>query len=196
MQRSYNDGCPDAIEAAGNLTLDNLTTLSGGSVGGSSQNLGVNSDSNGSPIVSGQGALGYTQNFTIAVTDANDKSTCSVDLSITKKIDKPVLKVGQTVVFTLTLKNNGPQSATGVKVKDLLPSGLTYIQVASTVPINTTYTPTTGIWDLSSITIAKDQTIELKIAATLNTAGVIITNKTEIFFSNQTDIDSTPNNNK
>ncbi|AUC85929.1 hypothetical protein CW731_11785 [Polaribacter sp. ALD11] len=191
---SDNDGCPDAIEGAGSLALDKLTTLAGGSTGGSSKNLGVNSDANGSPIVDGQGASGYTQNQTTAVIDASINTGCTTDLTITKTVSKPVLKIGQTVVFTLTLKNEGLQAATNVKVRDLLPVGLTYDLGGTVVPANTTYTPGTGIWDLSALTIAKNQTIELKIGATVNTVGEIITNSTEIFTVTETDIDSNPDN--
>ena len=192
---SDNDGCPDAIEASGDLILDKLVSLTGGSIGGSSQNLGVNSDTAGSPIVSGQGSSGYTQNQTSAVLDANDNNACKVDLSITKKVDKPILKLGQTVIFTLVLKNDGPQPANNVQVRDLLPPRLTYQSSGTLVPTNTTYNPTTGIWDLSGITIQKSQTIELKIAATVNTLGAIITNNAEIFTVTETDKDSTPNSN-
>lgn len=192
---SDNDGCPDAIEGAATLTLDKLSTLTGGSVGGSSQNLGVNVDANGSPIVSGQGATGFTQAFTNDVKDANVSLACAIDLNITKKVDKPILKIGETVIFTLVLTNSGPQPATNVQVRDLLPAGLTYNAASSVIATNTTYNPTTGIWDLSSLTIGVNDSVELKIAATINTLGVIITNNTEIFSTSETDKDSTPNSN-
>ena len=192
---SDNDGCPDAIEGAATLTLDKLSTLTGGSVGGSSQNLGVNVDANGSPIVSGQGATGFTQASTNDVKDANVSLACAIDLNITKKVDKPILKIGETVIFTLVLTNSGPQPATNVQVRDLLPAGLTYNAASSVIATNTTYNPTTGIWDLSSLTIGVNDSVELKIAATINTLGVIITNNTEIFSTSETDKDSTPNSN-
>ena len=36
------------------------------------------------------------------------------------------MKVGNTVTYTLTVINNGPDNATGVQITDKLPSGLTY----------------------------------------------------------------------
>ncbi|AQS94710.1 hypothetical protein BXQ17_11770 [Polaribacter sp. BM10] len=192
---SDNDGCPDAIEGAATLTLDKLSTFTGGSVGGSSQNLGANVDASGSPIVSGQGATGFTQASTNDVKDANVSLACAIDLNITKKVDKPILKIGETVIFTLVLTNSGPQPATNVQVRDLLPAGLTYNAASSVIATNTTYNPTTGIWDLSSLTIGINDSVELKIAATINTLGVIITNNTEIFSTSETDKDSTPNSN-
>ena len=116
-----------------------------------------------------------------------------IDLTITKSVDKSVVKVGDEVLFTITLKNNGPQSATGVEIKDLLPAGLVYNSGSSVTPTNTTYTSGTGIWDLSGLTISNNQTIVLKIAATVTTKNMKL-NATEIFKTEQLDIDSSPNN--
>lgn len=175
------DGCPDAIEAAGTFIPSDLD-------GDSS--LGNTSNSTGVPQVNGSSAQQAT---TSAVTDSNDNSACSADLSLTKTLDKGVLKVGGTAVFVLTLKNDGPLDATNVQVRDLLPSGLTYNAGASTIPANTTYTSGTGIWDLSALTIASGQTITIQIAATVNSVGIKL-NTAEIISSDQTDTDSTINN--
>ncbi|MDX6745705.1 hypothetical protein SHK09_02775 [Polaribacter sp. PL03] len=192
---SDNDGCPDALEASGTIKAGDLSTLIGGSVGGSSQNLGVSSNTTGSPIVARIAATGFVQSTTTAVTDATNSNTCAVDLSVLKIIDKAFVKKGQIIIFTIQLKNSGGLDATGVQVKDLLPAGLTYNAASSIIPTNTTYTVATGIWDLSALTIVKDQTIELKIAAVITTVGSIKTNKAEVFFLNETDKDSVPNSN-
>ncbi|WP_189663078.1 ice-binding family protein [Polaribacter sp. IC073] len=191
---SDNDGCADAIEGSGSLILSKLKKLTGGSIGGSTKNLGVHSDTNGSPIINSQSSSGYTQNQTTAVTDTNENNACTTDLKIIKRVDKAILKLGQTAVFTLILKNEGLQPATNVQVKHLLPTSLTYNESLSIIPSNTTYKSLTGIWSLGSVVIAINETIELRIAATLNTVSAIITNKTEIFFSSETDINSIPNN--
>ena len=197
---SDNDDCPDALEAAGSFTLAQANnTFTEGSNGGSLLNFGTTVNTKGIPIVvtggTTSGAETTGQATTAAVTDSNIKDACLIDLNVIKTVDKVVPKKGQTIIFTIQLKNSGGLSATGVKVKDLLPAGLTYNAGSSTIPINTTYTPNTGIWDLSAISIAKNQTIELKIAATVTTTGAIITNTTEIFSANETDKDSTPNSN-
>ena len=192
---SDNDGCPDALEGAGTIDPSQLTTFTGGSNGGSSQNLGVVSDAEGNPKLDVGDAAGYEQNSTAAVLDSTDKDACLVDLNIIKTVDKAVPLKGQIIIFTLKLTNSAGLSATGVQVKDILPSGLVYNAAASTIPANTTYTAGTGIWDLTSISIAKNQTIELKIAATVNTTGVIKTNTTEVLSVNETEKDSTPNSN-
>ena len=192
---SDNDGCPDAIEAAASLTLDKLATLAGGSAGGSSKNLGINADVDGSPIVNGQGTAGFTQNTTTAVLDTSQNIACTVDLKITKTVDKAVLKIGQALLFKLVLTNEGLQPVTNVLVKDLLPTDLTFNSGTTIVPANTTYTASSGIWNLSTLIIVRNQTIELIIGATVNNVGTIITNNAEVRFATETDIDSTPNNN-
>ena len=128
-----------------------------------------------------------------AVTDANDSSACEVDLTLSKTVSKPILNIGDTVTFTIQVKNTGKLVATGVQVKDILPAGLTYVVGSSTIPANTTYNSTTGIWDLSSLNIAVNQIITLRIAATINSTNVIL-NTAEIVSSTKTDSDSIPNN--
>ena len=174
--------------------MSQLTTFTGGSNGGSSCNLGLSSDAEGNPLISGGGATGFEQNTTAAVLHSNDSDACKVDLNIIKTVNKPVVKIGNTIVFSIIIKNEGPQPTTGVEVLDLLPAGLTYSAAASTVPINTTYTAVTGIWDLSALTIGVNQTLELQVAAIVNSINLKL-NKIEIFKLDQTDKDSNPNSN-
>lgn len=49
------------------------------------------------------------------------------DLSITKTVDNAQPAPGGTVIFTLTVTNNGPEDATGVVATDTLPAGLNYV---------------------------------------------------------------------
>lgn len=105
----------------------------------------------------------------------------TADLKLIKKVNKAVPKLNETIVFTISVTNNGPQNATGVKIKDKLPPELQYNLASSTIPSGTTYNETTGIWDFGNVSIAKGQTIDLKIAAVVLTQGVLITNSAEIF---------------
>ena len=49
------------------------------------------------------------------------------DLAVTKTVNNPTPNVGQTVVFTVGVRNNGPSQATGVVLGDDLPTGLTFV---------------------------------------------------------------------
>ena len=49
------------------------------------------------------------------------------DLSVTKTVSDATPNVGDQITFTVTLTNQGPMTATGVQVTDLLPAGLTFV---------------------------------------------------------------------
>src|SRR5690606_5895839 len=53
------------------------------------------------------------------------------DLEVTKQVNNPTPNVNGNVTFTLQVKNNGPDNATGVVVTDLLPNGYQYIDSSS-----------------------------------------------------------------
>lgn len=118
-----------------------------------------------------------------------------VDLKILKTVDNATPKKGELVIFNLTLTNTGATKASGVRVKDLLPNGLTYNLANSVIPPNTSYNAATGIWDLSQLTLSANQTVSIKIAANVVTTGVITMNVTEIFSGEQFDEDSNENSN-
>jgi len=119
---------------------------------------------------------------TVSVTPA------SADLSVTKTVDNSTPNVGTDVTFTVTLANSGPDQATGVQIRDLLPAGVSFI---SSSPQQGTYSPTSGIWDVG--TLAVNGSTKLAIVGRPTTAGEL-TNTAEVFVSDQLDRDSTPNN--
>jgi uncharacterized repeat protein (TIGR01451 family) len=53
-------------------------------------------------------------------------------LSITKLGSPEPVRQGQTLTYTLTVTNNGPQNATGVVVLDSLPSEVSFVSVSTT----------------------------------------------------------------
>lgn len=69
-----------------------------------------------------------------------------VDLQVTKSVDKLAPNVGETVRFTLEVKNLGPADATGVKVEDRLPSGYEFVAAQSPA-----YDAATGVWTLGNL---------------------------------------------
>jgi LPXTG-site transpeptidase (sortase) family protein len=88
----------------------------------------------------------------------------AADIAIAKVVDNPTPNLGSNVVFTVTATDNGPSSATGVQVTDLLPAGLSFV---SAVPSAGTYVSGTGIWNLGAL--ANGASATLAITATVNT---------------------------
>ncbi|HET7063447.1 MAG TPA: DUF11 domain-containing protein [Rudaea sp.] len=123
---------------------------------------------------------------------ANNSASATVtplqaDLAIAKTVDNPAPGVGNTVTFTVTLSNIGPDSATNVIVTDLLPAGLAFV---SATPSQGTYASATGVWTAG--TIATSSSASLSLAATV-TQSVALTNTATITHADQFD-PSTVNN--
>ena len=129
------------------------------------------------------------------VAGEDDQATANVtpqlaDLSLSKTADITAPAVGQNVSFTISLRNGGPDMATGVQVRDVLPVGLTLV---SATPSTGSYDPGNGIWTVGQVT--SNTTANLEITATPTTLGTK-TNTAEVIAVAQFDPDSTPNNNK
>ncbi|MBK8492583.1 MAG: DUF11 domain-containing protein [Saprospirales bacterium] len=107
------------------------------------------------------------------------------DLSLTKTVDDATPQVGGTVVFTITVNNAGPDAATNVTVKDLLPAGLTYVSDNS----GGNYNDGTGIWTIG--TIAASGAASIEITASVTSAGAK-TNYAQVNTADQYDPNSTP----
>jgi uncharacterized repeat protein (TIGR01451 family) len=85
-----------------------------------------------------------------------------VDLSLTKTALPASAKSGDQVVYTLKVSNAGPDKATGVKVTDVLPAGLTYVSHAGG-----TYDKVSGEWNVDMVDVgsanAKTLTLTVKV---------------------------------
>jgi uncharacterized repeat protein (TIGR01451 family) len=112
----------------------------------------------------------------------------TADLELSQSVDKTAPQVGDTVILSITVANKGPAVATGIKVKDLLPKELSFVSADQSL-----YNSQTGIWDVANL--AANGTATLKVTAKINATGAL-KNTAEIVAADQTDIDSTPNNNK
>lgn len=75
-----------------------------------------------------------------------DDVVASADLAVTKTTSAPGALVGETVTFTVTVKNNGPSTALEAVVTDELPSG--YEFVSATADKGTYASPT---WTIGTI---------------------------------------------
>ena len=123
----------------------------------------------------------------------------SADTAILKAITDPdeaaqasfEFTPGAKVTYTLTLTNNGPGAATGVKASDELPSGVSFVEAQG----DGSYDPATGVWDLSGLTLAKGEVkkIAITVEITGDGAGKLVTNVARITHQDQAGDDPTNN---
>ncbi len=74
----------------------------------------------------------------------------NADLAVTKSVDNTNPSEGDTVIYTVTVTNNGPLDATNVSVTDLLPTGLTYSDDDAAAS-GTTYDSASGLWAVGTL---------------------------------------------
>lgn len=106
------------------------------------------------------------------------------DLDITKEVDNETAFVGTMVTFTITARNLGFGTATGVVVSDVVPSGYTLVSA----------TPSSGswvapIWTIASLGSGVSET--LVVTATVNASGLF--DNTAVISGNEPETNTTNN---
>ena len=151
-------------------------------------------------------AQAFNLNTSVTLTGENNQNLdqdwgfgISADTAIMKAITDPDEQAqesfeftpGQRVTYTLTLTNNGPGAATGVKASDELPSGVSFVEAQG----DGSYDPATGVWDLSGLTLAKAavKKIAITVEITGEGAGKLVTNVARITHQDQAGDDPTNN---
>ena len=151
-------------------------------------------------------AQAFNLNTSVTLTGENNSNLdqdwgfgISADTAILKAITDPdeaaqesfEFTPGQRVTYTLTLTNNGPGAATGVKASDELPSGVSFVEAQG----DGSYDAATGVWDLSGLTLAKAEVkkIAITVEITGEGAGKLVTNVARITHQDQAGDDPTNN---
>ena len=111
----------------------------------------------------------------------------STDLVIGKTVDNGTPDEGDTVTFTVTVKNNGPARATSVSIDDVLPAGLT---AGTITPSQGSYTAPT--WTIGTIDAGSSFTLDITATVNAGMAGQTITNTVTGVALDQVDSNSTP----
>jgi uncharacterized repeat protein (TIGR01451 family) len=99
----------------------------------------------------------------------------SADLVISKDIDNNSPHSGDTVIYTITVTNNGPDVANNVSVSDPLLSGLSYVSDDGS---GGAYDTNTKIWTIGDLAVGSGNAVTLHITATVSgNAGDTIVNE-------------------
>ena len=85
------------------------------------------------------------------------------DIGVNKIVSNGLPAKNTNVTFTVTARDNGPGTATGVQVTDPLPAGLAL--VSATPSAGTAYSSVTGVWTIG--TLANGASATLSIVATV-----------------------------
>ncbi|MDR6560248.1 SdrD B-like domain-containing protein [Arcicella sp. BE140] len=110
----------------------------------------------------------------------------NADLSLIKTVSNLTPHVGDTLTYTLTVNNAGPNTATNVEVKDIIPAGMVFVSSTNT-------THTSGVITGTSVSIPSGSSQVFTYKVKVLTAGTF-TSAAEITKSDQPDPDSTPAN--
>jgi uncharacterized repeat protein (TIGR01451 family) len=113
------------------------------------------------------------------------------DLNLVLRVDKANVVVGDTVTFTVVVKNDGPTNATNVKVGNYIPNGYSIITNISNAGILTNDTLT---WSGLNIPVGDSIVLTYKAKVLAPTNGTNYINLAEITYADQFDPDSKPNN--
>lgn len=99
--------------------------------------------------------------------DAKINVSSAVDVSVVKSVNVTRPNYNDLVKWTLTVKNNGPDVAHGVKVEDVLPDSLELVSSSSTKCNNLT-----GIWNIG--TLAVNKSVKLSLVCRVKATGKIV----------------------
>ncbi len=106
------------------------------------------------------------------------------DLSITKSASTASQNPGAAVTYTLTATNNGPDAATGVKVTDTLPAGLTFVSS----PDGGTSSGGVVTWVGLTVPVNGSRTLTAVVKVDANApGGATLTNNATVIAGNESD---------
>lgn len=108
------------------------------------------------------------------LTNNEDNVTITVnpacDLEIDKIVNNSEPKYGEQIIWTITVKNNGPDVAHDIKVNEILPNSLIWLDDDSLGD----YNPRVGIWNIEMLDV--DEEITLNIICQVNKTGITVNN--------------------
>lgn len=86
------------------------------------------------------------------------------DISIVKTVSPGPYYVGNQITYKIAVKNLGPNNETNLLVKDLLPSGLNFVNYTTTN--NIAYNVNTGYWSLDNLANGQSDTLVINAVIT------------------------------
>jgi uncharacterized repeat protein (TIGR01451 family) len=132
---------------------------------------------NGTTVINTANSTGQLVTATVVI-----PATPVANVVLTKTVSNLAPNVGQQFSYTITATNNGPNTATGVQVTDIIPAGLTFNSYTAS---QGTYNSATGIWDVGTIANGGTATLQLYVTPTASVASTAVTNVATITAQNE-----------
>ncbi len=101
------------------------------------------------------------EKYCVAFNVPTEVHQSGADVSVEKTVDNQTPNSGDSVIYTITVTNNGPEDAQNVSVSDLLPSGASYVSDDGSGDYNSG----TGVWSIGSL--GNGSSVSLHITATV-----------------------------
>jgi uncharacterized repeat protein (TIGR01451 family) len=124
--------------------------------------------------------------------DEDDEAAAQVpavaDLSVTNTTHDAAVDIGDEVDFDVTVTNDGPTNAPGVRLTAPLPAGVEFVAADPSVG---SYDPATGVWTVGDLDV--DDTAELTLTVRAMAPGALSVTA-QVSVSSADDVDSTPGN--
>ena len=98
------------------------------------------------------------------------------DLAITKVASDIRPQIGTTFDYIIDVRNEGPDTATGVFVDDVLPAGVTYDSDTS----GGAYDKNTGVWTIGTMLKDDQQTLTITVLVTMGNSGGTVANTASV----------------
>ncbi|MCI0439921.1 MAG: CSLREA domain-containing protein, partial [Chloroflexi bacterium] len=152
----------------------------------------VNSGKAGDAITFNAGLHASTPVDSFDTADNSDSVTINVegvDIEVVSKtVSEPNPTVGDSITYTVNIRNNGPDNATNVRILDLLPGGLSCTGFSAS---QGSYSCGTGVWSAGTLTDGATASLQI-FAHVQGNLGQKITNTAKL--QSVTQVDRQSNN--
>lgn len=98
----------------------------------------------------------------------------NIDLQVTKTANRAIIQAGDTVRFTVVVRNGGPLDATNVFGGDTLPTGLTYESHSQSQGV---YSSSTGLWTIGALGNTAQATLTILARGQASAIGQTLVNR-------------------
>lgn len=185
-------GSTDPVSVNNGVVTANLGTLNSGESATVNLTLGTFVSGNllsTTNVTSSEYDYNPSNNSLVSTKTVNSITPDDADLELTQTVNNLNPRIGDQVTFTLTLTNQGPGTATVIKVQDILPGELSFVSAYADLG---SYDSNTGIWTVGNM--PPNASVNLSISGIVS-SGQPITNTAELIAVDEGDPDSVPNNN-